>query len=247
MATESVVIAAGPFSGIVAALAGVELPVQTVRRQKLVLPEVPEVPAGAPMTVDDDTGAHWRPAFRGASLLFTDPTTPPTPPEENVPTDQAFAFQLLDPSSPQSVSRVAPFWRDVWTRGGHHWMLQAGQYTMTPDRRPLLGQTAVEGLFVNAGYSGRGVMGSPAGGRILIDVLTGKLPLEENQFRPDRAFEDRPRLDPPDELAYPTRRSPGPSRQLTRHRDHRRRRLRLPQHTPAGRLAAARAGRSRHH
>ena len=196
VATESVVIAAGPFSGIVAAHAGVELPVQTVRRQKLVLPEVPEVPAGAPMTVDEDTGAHWRPAFRGASLLFTDPSTPPTPPQENVPTDQAFAFQLLDPSSPTSVARLAPFWRDVWKRGGHHWMLQAGQYTMTPDRRPLLGQTAVEGLFVNAGYSGRGVMGSPAGGRILIDVLTGKLPLDENPFRPDRAFEERPHLDP---------------------------------------------------
>src|SRR6266536_2922573 len=56
-------VAAGPFSGEVARLAGVALPVTAVRRQKLVMPEVPQVPADAPMTIDDDTGVHWRPAF----------------------------------------------------------------------------------------------------------------------------------------------------------------------------------------
>src|SRR6266540_806791 len=57
------------LDGDEARLAGVALPVTAVRRQKLVMPEVPQVPADAPMTIDDDTGVHWRPAFRGASLL----------------------------------------------------------------------------------------------------------------------------------------------------------------------------------
>src|SRR5262249_38563465 len=70
IATRTVVIAAGPFSGVVAGLAGVALPIETVRRQKVILPEAPEVPRDAPMTIDDDTGAHWRPAFDGAFLLF---------------------------------------------------------------------------------------------------------------------------------------------------------------------------------
>jgi sarcosine oxidase subunit beta len=61
------VIAAGPFSGEVAALAGVELPVRVVRRQKVTMPEVPEVPQDAPMTIDDGTGAHWRPGLRGVA------------------------------------------------------------------------------------------------------------------------------------------------------------------------------------
>ncbi len=189
------VIAAGPFSGVVAGSAGVALPVTMVRRQKLVLPDVPEVPAGAPMTVDDDTGAHWRPAFGGAFVLFTDPSTPPSEPADVVPIDDRFAFDVLDPSSPHAVARVAGFWREVWERGDRHWMLQAGQYTMTPDRRPLIGETPAPGVFVNTGYSGHGVMGAPAGSRHLVDLITGKADRAANAFAPDRAFVDRPRGD----------------------------------------------------
>jgi sarcosine oxidase, subunit beta len=187
----SSVIAAGPFSGDVASLAGIELPVRAVRRQKMTMPEVPEVPQDAPMTIDDDTGAHWRPGLRGAYLLYTDPDEPPGPPAEDLPTDHGFALGLLDPESPVSVARVAPFWRRVWERGSANWILQAGQYTMTPDHRPLLGPTPVEDLYVNTGYSGHGIMGSSAGSRIAVDTLTGKLRQDQNPFRLDRELQSR--------------------------------------------------------
>jgi sarcosine oxidase subunit beta len=90
---------------------------------------------------------------------------------------------------------MAPFWKDVWDRGAFHWMLQAGQYDITPDRRPLLGALPVDGLFVNTGYSGHGVMGGPAGARVVIDAITGKLEAAGNAFRPDRTFEERPPRD----------------------------------------------------
>lgn len=195
VATRTVVIAAGPFSPVVSEWAGVELPLTTVQRQKVVLPDVPQVPQDAPMTIDEDSGAHWRPAFRGAFLLFTDPTTPPSPPAEELTIDPSFAFRLLQPESPQAVARVAPFWADVWERGAAHWMIQAGQYDITPDRRPILGALRVEGLFVNAGYSGHGIMGAPAGSRVVVEGITGKLPAQQNPFRPDRTFQERPRLD----------------------------------------------------
>jgi sarcosine oxidase subunit beta len=187
----SSVIAAGPFSGDVASLAGIELPVRAVRRQKMTMPEVPEVPQDAPMTIDDDTGAHWRPGLRGAYLLYTDPDEPPGPPAEDLPTDHGFALGLLDPESPVSVARVAPFWCRVWERGSANWILQAGQYTMTPDHRPLLGPTPVEDLYVNTGYSGHGIMGSSAGSRIAVDTLTGKLRQDQNPFRLEREFQSR--------------------------------------------------------
>ena len=60
---------------------------------------------------------------------------------------------------------------------------------MTPDRRPLIGPTAVEGLFVNTGCNGHGVMTSPAGARLLIDLLTGRTRAADNPFRIDRPFE----------------------------------------------------------
>ena len=187
--TDVAVIAAGPLSGLLAGAEGIDLPIVTVRRQKLILPEVPEVPPHAPMTIDEDTGVHWRPALAGGWLLFTDPATPESPPADNVPVDPAFAFQLLDPTSPFSVARVVPFWRAVWDRGAAPWLLQAGQYTMTPDHRPLIGPLWIEGLWVNTGYSGHGIMLGPAGSRLLVDLLTGKA--ESNPFAPGRAFERR--------------------------------------------------------
>ena len=113
----------------------------------------------------------------------------PTP---DVPTDHRFAFQLLDPASPSAVARVVPFWRDVWERGSDHWLLQAGQYTVTPDHRPVIGESAVPGLFVNTGYSGHGIMLGPGAGALCIDALTGASTPSANPFRPDRAFEPRP-------------------------------------------------------
>lgn len=188
VSTKAAVIAAGPFSGLLAALAGVSLPTETVVRQKVILPDVPVVPANAPMVIDEDTGAHWRPALQGAYLLFADPATPPTPPADDVTPEHRFAFRLLDPASPVSVARVTPFWQRVWEQGTTHWMMQAGQYTMTPDHRPIIDETPIEGLFVNTGYSGHGIMGSPAGSQLMADVITGRTVPIDNPFRLSRAF-----------------------------------------------------------
>jgi sarcosine oxidase, subunit beta len=187
---DMVVIAAGPLSGPLAKLAGLDLPLTTVRRQKLILPDVPQVPPDAPMTIEFETGAHWRPAGNGAHALWTAPA-PGEPPTEDVPTSAEFAFGLLDPTSDHALARVAPFWRDVWSSSHLQWWLQAGQYTYTPDRRPLLGPTTVPGLSVNTGYSGHGIMGSIGGSRRTVDAITGRLKLKDNPFRPHRQMRER--------------------------------------------------------
>ena len=187
---QTVLIAAGPLSGPVAKLAGLDLPLATVRRQKLIIPEVPQVPAQAPMTIEFETGAHWRPAGSGVHALWTAPA-PAEPPLDEVPTSSAFAFGLLDPASDHALARIVPFWGEVWGSSRLQWWLQAGQYTYTPDRRPLLGPTPIPGLAVNTGYSGHGIMGSIGGSRRAIDAVTGKLRGEENPFRPDRVMASR--------------------------------------------------------
>ncbi|MEO5952798.1 MAG: FAD-dependent oxidoreductase [Chloroflexia bacterium] len=186
-----VVIAAGPFSGVVGAMAEVDIPLNLVRRQKMVMPDVPEVPQDAPMTIDEDTGAHWRPALRGAFCLRTVPGVPPGPPLDDVPISADFAFGLLDPLSYYALARISPFWRGVWERGTAHWMLQAGQYAYSVDHRPYLGTTGVPGLFVNCGYSGHGIMTSGAGSRIVVDAITGQLKAEDNPFRLERDVVER--------------------------------------------------------
>ena len=193
ISAERVVVAAGPFAAHVAALAGVELQLRPTRRQKLVLPDLPQVPADAPMTIDEETAAHWRPAMRGCLALFTDADAPPSEPHDPVPIDHDWAFGLLDPRSDHALARIAPFWREVWAGGAPsaHWFLQAGQYEYTPDRRPYLGAIGPDGLFLNAGYSGHGIMAGAGGSRLAVDLLTGAASAEVNAFRPDRTFDSR--------------------------------------------------------
>lgn len=172
IAAPIVVLATGPFLGRTAGLADVQVPIAPTRRQKVVVPDAPEVPQDAPMTIDEETGAHWRPALRGAYVLLTERDTAPTDPTWTVPTSADFAFRLLDPGSTDAVAHVAPFWAEVWERGVN-WLIQAGQYEYTPDHRPFLTATPVEGLWLNGGWSGHGVMGSGGGSRLLLDAITG--------------------------------------------------------------------------
>jgi sarcosine oxidase subunit beta len=154
-------------------MAGLDIPIAPTRRQKVVLADAPEVPVEAPMTIDEETGAHWRPALRGAFVLLTEPGTPSGEAVWDVPSSAEFAFRLLDPRSPVSVARISPFWADSWERG-RNWAIQAGQYEYTPDHRPFIGHTPVDGLWLHGGYSGHGVMGSAGGSRLLADVITGR-------------------------------------------------------------------------
>ena len=190
IAAGAVVIAAGPLSGPLAKLAGLDLPLSTVRRQKLIVPDLPFIPSNAPMTIEFETGAHWRPAGTGVHALWTGPAAP-TPPTDEVPTSADFAFGLLDPTSDHALARLVPAWITAWPSSRLQWWLQAGQYTYTPDRRPLLGPTRIEGLAVNTGYSGHGIMGSIGGSRRAVDAIVGKLAPNQNPFRPDREMAAR--------------------------------------------------------
>ncbi len=189
----AVVLAAGPFSGEIARGAGLSLPISPTRRHRLVMPSVPEAPADAPMTVDEDSGAHWRPWLGGAHGMWTRPSVPAEAPLDDVPPEDAFAFALLDPASPSALARLSPFWASVWRRQSLHWTLRSGQYDDTPDRRPLLGATSLAGLYLNTGHSGHGVMSSAGSARLTLDAVLGTLAHASNPFRFDRAFEP---LDP---------------------------------------------------
>ncbi len=193
VACDAVVIATGPFLAHLAAMAGVHVELRPTRRQKLVIPELASVPNDAPMTIEEETAAHWRPSLRGCLALFTDPDAPPSEPHDPVPIDHDWAFGLLDPASDHALARVAPFWRDAWAGGAPsvHWFIQAGQYEYTPDRRPYLGAIGPEGLYLNGGYSGHGVMAGTGGSRRVVDLITGSADASANPLRPDRPMDAR--------------------------------------------------------
>jgi len=186
------VVAAGPFAARVAAMAGLQLDLRPTIRHKLVIPNMPAVPPEGPMTIHEETAAHWRPGLRGAYALLTDPLTPAGEPLDNVPTSVDFAFGLLNPHSPSSLARLSPLWQSAWEDGTLYWLLQAGQYTYTADRRPLLGGCDVPGLILNCGYSGHGIMASAGGSRLVVDAMLGRVSSDENPFDPARKMVERP-------------------------------------------------------
>jgi sarcosine oxidase subunit beta len=179
IATPIVVLAAGPYSARVAASAGVELPLKIIRRHRLTIGEHPLIPPGAPMTIDQDTGAHWRPESPGAALAWAQPHEPPGEPVDEVMPNPMFPFEVLE-----GVSRLCPFWVDVAeSLKRDQVFLTAGQYTVTPDDKPVIGpHPEVAGLFFNLGYSGHGVMAAPGGGRMLADLVAGRMEDEDNPF-----------------------------------------------------------------
>jgi glycine/D-amino acid oxidase-like deaminating enzyme len=84
----------------------------------------------------------------------------------------------------EGVSRLCPFWIKVAeSLKRDQVFLTAGQYTVTPDDRPIIGpHPDIGGLFFNLGYSGHGVMAAPGGGRLLADLVTDQADDASNPF-----------------------------------------------------------------
>jgi sarcosine oxidase subunit beta len=179
LAAPLVVIAAGPYSGRVASLAGVDLPLRIVRRHRVTIGQHPLIPQDAPMVIDQDTGAHWRPEKPGAALAWAQAHEPPGEPLDDVPANPHFVHEVLE-----GVYRLCPFWLDVAESLKRDQVyVQAGQYTVTPDDKPIIGpHPEIDGLFFNTGYSGHGIMGAPGGGRLLADLVAGVANDDGNPF-----------------------------------------------------------------
>jgi sarcosine oxidase subunit beta len=191
LAAPAVILAAGPYSGRVAALAGIELPLRILRRHRVTIGQHRLIPQDAPMVIDQDTGAHWRPEKPGAALAWAQPHEVPGEPLDDVPTNPRFVHEVLE-----GVYRLCPFWLEVAeTLKRDQVFLQAGQYTVTPDDKPIIGpHPAIGGFFFNTGYSGHGIMGAPGGGRLLADLVTGKARDDANPF----SYQRLAGLDPQD-------------------------------------------------
>jgi glycine/D-amino acid oxidase-like deaminating enzyme len=164
VATRTVVNAAGAWSARVAKMAGLDLPVEPLRRMLVPTEPFDKIAHGAPMTIDMSTGFHFRPEGLGLLLAWNDPEETPS---FNTQFDRAFTEKILT----RAVNRV-PVLEEVEVNPSRAW---AGLYEMTPDHHPILGAApGIPGFYLANGFSGHGVMHSPATGKIMADlILTG--------------------------------------------------------------------------
>jgi sarcosine oxidase subunit beta len=161
LSSRTVVNAAGAWAGNVARLAGVDLPVEPLRRMLVPTEPFDKVSHASPMVVDMSTGFHYRPEGRGLLLAWNDPEETPG---FKLNFDRAFIEKVLT----RGVDRL-PCLEEAEVNPKRAW---AGLYEMTPDHHPVLGAVKeLPGFFLANGFSGHGVMHSPATGRILADLI----------------------------------------------------------------------------
>lgn len=182
ISTRTVVDAAGPFAAVVGKMAGIEVPIEPVRRQKVIIGPHERIPQDAPMTIDLVNDAYWRPEVRGGLVGWVDPDEPVDEPAENLPTSYFFPGIVLE-----KLARLSPFWEEI-TDGlkDADVHISAGQYCYTPDDQPLIGPVPeVPGFHLNCGYWA-GVMLSPEAGKWVANMITGKMDPKENPLRVSR-------------------------------------------------------------
>lgn len=150
-----VVNAAGPQAAAVAALAGIDLPVAPLRRALVPTEPFTGLSHSLPMVVDMSTGFHFRPESLGFLLAWNDPNglTPD------------FVERILE----HAANRI-PVFAEAEVNPRRAW---EGLYEITSDHHAILGQSPkLKGFYFANGFSGHGVMHSPATGQILADLIT---------------------------------------------------------------------------
>ncbi len=158
-----VINCSGAYSQVIAAMAGIELP-NWAERHEIMITE-PVAPGVCPCMLMSFSGNYYiqqRP--HGSIICGMSPDGRPEDPKNN--TTWQFAEKMA-----RILVRLLPRTRGI--RVARQW---AGQYDMTPDAQPVIGETDVKNFFHSTGYSGHGFMLSPVAGKILAQHIVGQKP-----------------------------------------------------------------------
>jgi sarcosine oxidase, subunit beta len=158
VAASAVILAAGAWSGALAATAGVDLPIVPVPRVVVTTGAFAGVPSRRTLVIDAGTSFYLHREGDGVLMGMAGQDRPSF--ETSV--DEAF---VADGLIPQAI-RVFPPVADAGIRSS--W---AGLYEMTPDRHPIIGPGPAAGLFIAAGFSGHGFQHGPIVGKLLAELL----------------------------------------------------------------------------
>jgi sarcosine oxidase subunit beta len=158
IATPLVLNAAGPWSGQVGALAGVQIPLQAVRRQWFTTTPLPELPPDFPFVIDFTQSLYFHREGEGLLIGMSNQNEIPGF-DQNV--DEDFELVTLE----AAIARMP-----LVEKSGRasHW---AGLYEITADAHPIFGRTPVDGFFVATGFSGHGFMHGPIAGRLMSELI----------------------------------------------------------------------------
>ena len=200
LATQRLVLAAGPLLPDAARLLGLTLPVFSEQHHKIAIEDtLGAVPRDAPFLIwDDGQTLAWSPEERQA--LAADPELrwmlepfPPgvhTRPEGASPESRTLlVLWSYDSAATEVVFPMPepPYYTELVIRGMARMLpgfagyldpmprayVDGGYYAKTRENRPLIGPLPVDGAYVSSAYSGFGIMASCAGGELVAAHVTG--------------------------------------------------------------------------
>lgn len=174
IATEVVVNASGPYGRIVAEMAGVEIPTYSERHEILVTTPVNQILK--PMVMSFSKNLYTQQVPHGSIIMGRS--------GEDEPRDlnNRSSWHFLDAMSKTVTDLLPPLAKVRVVRA---W---AGQYHMTPDKQPILGEAPeLKGFYQAVGFSGHGFMFAPATGILLSEMILGEgLTLDVRNMNMDR-------------------------------------------------------------
>jgi sarcosine oxidase, subunit beta len=151
----------------------VGVPVRPLVRQLVDTEPVPGLPRDLPMTVEEETGFHFRRAGDGLRLAMVEPTL-------RWGTDEVVDEALVEDWLERMAHRYPPA---AGVGVARAW---AGLYDMTPDAHPIIGW-ADDGVYAACGFSGHGFMQAPAvGAAVAEELLTGDSSFDLTPYRVER-------------------------------------------------------------
>jgi sarcosine oxidase subunit beta len=163
--TDTVICAAGAWSQQIGEMAGVDLPVEPVRRQILTTEPMVGLDPRTPFTIDFSTSLYFHSEGPGLLIGMSDPDEQP-----------GFTLSRSEDWLPRlgdAIERRAPMIAEVGIASG--W---AGLYEMTPDHNALVGEAPEISRFLYAtGFSGHGFLMGPAIGEVMRDLYLGQAPV----------------------------------------------------------------------
>jgi sarcosine oxidase subunit beta len=160
---EKVVLCSGAWARHLAQTAGIDLPVEPQRRQIVWAKSANNFQENLPMVIDLGSGFHFRPAKDSKNeILFAYPDRDEKP-GFSTDFDESFIEKVYE-----RARQRAPF---LYETEVIREKCRAGLYENTPDHHAVLGGCEIEGLYFANGFSGHGVMHSPATGKALAEIM----------------------------------------------------------------------------
>ena len=163
--TDTLIIAAGPWTKNLMSKLGIELPLDTVRHQVVLLKNTSPHLINHPIIGDTVNGLSVRPESNNITMIGTG--------EDEISEPESFNQGVDENIVRSSFLNLSK--RLDGISNSHFFGGWSGLFTITPDWHPILGKAeGIDGLYLATGFSGHGFKLSPMVGLAMSDLIVGK-------------------------------------------------------------------------